>query len=81
MNKAQCWHNAAVSLSAGVAAVLSQSEKDENCLCISLVPLEELSERTLELIGTNVNGNPYGKSLPGSVDFMSITCTYLTTLP
>ncbi|KAF3855242.1 hypothetical protein F7725_023297 [Dissostichus mawsoni] len=35
-------------------------DEDEEELEVSAVPLADLMERTLELIGTNVNGNPYG---------------------
>lgn len=62
-NKSQCWHNAAAILNAGVALVLSQPKADNNCLHVSLMPLGELCGRTLELIGTNVNGNPYRKNI------------------
>ncbi|KAJ0069802.1 hypothetical protein NL108_014668, partial [Boleophthalmus pectinirostris] len=37
-----------------------QEEQQRGTLEITAVPLNELLEQTLELIGTNVNGNPYG---------------------
>lgn len=46
---------------AAVALVLRPHKDDEALLEIASVPLPELIEQTLELIGTNVNGNPYGK--------------------
>ncbi|KAJ0029089.1 hypothetical protein NQD34_004086 [Periophthalmus magnuspinnatus] len=37
-----------------------QEGQQRGALEITVVPLNELMEQTLELIGTNVNGNPYG---------------------
>ena len=62
-NKSQCWHNAAAILTCGLILVLSQVKNDSNSLQVSLMPLAELRGKTLELIGTNVNGNPYSKKI------------------
>ncbi|TRY97713.1 hypothetical protein DNTS_024696 [Danionella cerebrum] len=60
LNKQYCWHASVVHYEAGVALVLKMHEEDEGVLEISTVPLVDLMEQTLELIGTNINGNPYG---------------------
>ncbi|XP_051975915.1 uncharacterized protein C12orf29 homolog [Xyrauchen texanus] len=60
INKQYCWHASVVNYDAGVGLVLRTDEKDEGLLKIVSVPLADLMEQTLELIGTNVNGNPYG---------------------
>ncbi|XP_006633674.1 RNA ligase 1 [Lepisosteus oculatus] len=57
-NKQYCWHSSVVNYEAGVALVLRPWGEEE--LEITIVPLSELLEQTLELIGTNINGNPYG---------------------
>lgn len=62
-NRQHCWHSAVVDYEAGAALVLRPSAGDENSVEIAAVPLKELLEQTLELIGTNVNGNPYGKGI------------------
>lgn len=59
-NKQYCWHSSVVDYGAGAAVVLRPSTDDEDVLEIAAVPLADLMEETLELIGTNVNGNPYG---------------------
>ncbi|XP_071382110.1 RNA ligase 1 isoform X1 [Centroberyx affinis] len=59
-NKQYCWHSSVVEYDAGLALVLRPSAEEEDTLEITAVPLAELLEQTLELIGTNVNGNPYG---------------------
>ncbi|XP_023365080.1 uncharacterized protein C12orf29 homolog isoform X2 [Otolemur garnettii] len=43
-----------------IALVLRHHPDDPGLLEISAVPLSDLLEQTLELIGTNINGNPYG---------------------
>ncbi|XP_054023856.1 uncharacterized protein C12orf29 homolog [Dryobates pubescens] len=58
-SKQHCWHCSAVSYEAGVALVLRR-HTEPGLLEISPVPLAELLEQTLELIGTNINTNPYG---------------------
>lgn len=60
-NKQYCWHSSVVNYGAGVALILKTHGEDEGQLEIVSVPLADLMEQTLELIGTNVNGNPYGK--------------------
>lgn len=59
-NKQYCWHSSVVEHDAGMALVLKASAKTEDLMEIAMVPLADLLEQTLELIGTNVNGNPYG---------------------
>lgn len=59
-NKQYCWHSSVVDYEVGVVLVLRPTGEDEDMLEIAAVPLAELLEQTLELIGTNVNGNPYG---------------------
>ena len=59
-NKQYCWHSSVVDHDAGVALVLRVIAENEDLLEITMVPLADLLEQTLELIGTNVNGNPYG---------------------
>lgn len=58
-NKQYCWHSSVVDDQQGAALVLRPSVDDEDALELTAVPLAELLEETLELIGTNVNGNPY----------------------
>lgn len=59
-NKQYCWHSSVVNHNKGKALVLRPSANDADSLEIAAVPLADLLEQTLELIGTNVNGNPYG---------------------
>ncbi|XP_018602938.2 RNA ligase 1 isoform X1 [Scleropages formosus] len=59
-NKQYCWHASAVNYEAGTALVLKPHADNRELLEISAVPLVELLEQTLELIGTNISGNPYG---------------------
>lgn len=59
-NKQYCWHSSVVDHHTGKALVLRPSADDADTLEIAAVPLGDLLEQTLELIGTNVNGNPYG---------------------
>ncbi|CAH2277682.1 PREDICTED: uncharacterized protein C12orf29 homolog [Pelobates cultripes] len=58
--KQYCWHSCVVNYVAGVALVLKPHTEESESLEISIVPLADLLEQTLELIGTNINGNPYG---------------------
>lgn len=72
-SKPYCWHSSVVDYELGAALVLrptshnnqnnhnnhSQEEQQWSELELRAVPLNELLEQTLELIGTNVNGNPY----------------------
>ncbi|XP_061772967.1 RNA ligase 1 [Nerophis ophidion] len=59
-NKQYCWHSSVVDSSVGSALVLRPVLNNEDTLEIVALPLADLLEQTLELIGTNVNGNPYG---------------------
>ncbi|XP_069574747.1 RNA ligase 1 isoform X1 [Brachyistius frenatus] len=61
-NKQYCWHSSVVDYEVGSALVLrpGSSDDDDDVLEVAAVPLADLQEQTLELIGTNVNGNPYG---------------------
>uniref|UniRef100_A0A3Q3JU30 RNA ligase 1 n=1 Tax=Monopterus albus TaxID=43700 RepID=A0A3Q3JU30_MONAL len=59
-NKQYCWHCSVVDYEVGAALVLGPDADDEDLLEITAVPLADLMEQTLELIGTNINGNPYG---------------------
>ncbi|XP_074868265.1 RNA ligase 1 [Carettochelys insculpta] len=55
-----CWHSSVVNYEAEIALTLKCNADDPGLLEISFVPLSDLLEQTLELIGTNINGNPYG---------------------
>ncbi|KAF0040360.1 hypothetical protein F2P81_006258 [Scophthalmus maximus] len=59
-NKQYCWHSAVVDYEVGAALVLRPNADEGDVLEIAAVPLADLVEQTLELIGTSVNGNPYG---------------------
>ncbi|XP_036011865.1 RNA ligase 1 isoform X2 [Mus musculus] len=59
-SKQYCWHSSVVNYEFGIALVLRHHPDDPGVLEISAVPLSELLEQTLELIGTSINGNPYG---------------------
>ncbi|XP_063786572.1 RNA ligase 1 isoform X2 [Pseudophryne corroboree] len=59
-NKQYCWHSSAVNYELGVGIILKRHPEDPGALLIYLGYLCELLEQTLELIGTNINGNPYG---------------------
>ncbi|KAL4225756.1 hypothetical protein ACF0H5_016445 [Mactra antiquata] len=54
-----CWHLSAVDLNNNLALVLSESDTGDE-LILSCVHLSDLEGHTAELIGTNINGNPYG---------------------
>ncbi|XP_055506577.1 uncharacterized protein C12orf29 homolog isoform X2 [Leucoraja erinacea] len=58
-SKQHCWHLSSVNYETGSALVL-RLHSGKNLLEITIVPLMELLERTLELVGTHINGNPYG---------------------
>ncbi|XP_043565815.1 uncharacterized protein C12orf29 homolog [Chiloscyllium plagiosum] len=58
-SKPYCWHLSTVNYDAGLALVLRPCS-EKNLLEITVVPLMELLEQTLELVGTHINGNPYG---------------------
>jgi len=67
-----CWHNSVVDHEKQVAlilrnrnnkSILGDDSKDvDTDLEIAVVSLSELKGHTLELLGTHVNGNPYGKT-------------------
>ncbi|XP_069760419.1 RNA ligase 1 isoform X2 [Narcine bancroftii] len=57
-SKQYCWHLSAVNYETGSTLVLRPCF-GKNLLEITIVPLVELLEQTLELIGTHINGNPY----------------------
>lgn len=59
-NKQYCWHSSVVHYELELALVLKHHPDDAGLLEISAVSLSDLLEQTLELIGTNINGNPYG---------------------
>ncbi|XP_035678444.1 uncharacterized protein C12orf29 homolog [Branchiostoma floridae] len=60
-SRSHCWHLASTDLDKGVALLLQRKKDDCNkTLEVSTVRLEELLGQTLELVGTNVNANPYG---------------------
>nr|XP_006011066.1 PREDICTED: uncharacterized protein C12orf29 homolog isoform X3 [Latimeria chalumnae] len=61
-NKQYCWHSAVVNYEVGVALLLRPHS--DGGLEITMVPLTELQEQTLELIGTNINANPYANTVP-----------------
>ena len=56
------WHLSVVDLVSGYALVANYVSSDGS-LRISFCPLEKMIGSTVELIGTNVNANPYGKLL------------------
>ncbi|XP_043944361.1 uncharacterized protein C12orf29 homolog [Protopterus annectens] len=58
-SKQYCWHSSVVDYEAEVALVLRPESSEQNLLEITIVPLSDLLEQTVELIGTNVNANPY----------------------
>uniref|UniRef100_A0A8C5QP51 RNA ligase 1 n=1 Tax=Leptobrachium leishanense TaxID=445787 RepID=A0A8C5QP51_9ANUR len=58
--KQYCWHSCVVNYEAGVALVLKPREEESGSLEVCTVYLADLLEQTLELVGTNINGNPYG---------------------
>uniref|UniRef100_A0A8C6S728 RNA ligase 1 n=1 Tax=Neogobius melanostomus TaxID=47308 RepID=A0A8C6S728_9GOBI len=64
-SKQYCWHSSVVDYELRAALVLRPTSHNHQhhhqaALELRAVPLNELLEQTLELIGTNVNGNPYG---------------------
>ncbi|KAM9311657.1 RNA ligase 1 [Gastrophryne carolinensis] len=59
-NKQYCWHSCSVNYTLGLAIILKPRTEGPESLEICCVPLSDLLEQTLELIGTNINGNPYG---------------------
>nr|XP_045009507.1 uncharacterized protein C12orf29 homolog isoform X3 [Jaculus jaculus] len=59
-SKQYCWHSSVVNYEFHIALVLRLHPDESGLLEVTAVPLSELLEQTLELVGTNVNGNPYG---------------------
>ncbi|XP_002740769.1 RNA ligase 1-like [Saccoglossus kowalevskii] len=56
-----CWHSSTFDVNYGIAVVLkSSNDGNQYSMEVTIVELSELLEQTLELIGTNINGNPYG---------------------
>ena len=78
-NKQYCWHSSVVDYEIGAALVLRPSADDEDLLEIAAVPLANLLEQTLELIGTNVNGNPYGNAMR-HFHLVIYSCQYCASL-
>lgn len=68
-SKQYCWHTSVVDYEFELALVLKHHAEEPDLLEISPVPLSKLSEQTLELIGTNINANPYGKHISYSASF------------
>ncbi|KAH0616728.1 hypothetical protein JD844_028085, partial [Phrynosoma platyrhinos] len=60
-SKQYCWHTSVVNYEFELALILRHHTEEPGLLEISPVPLSSFSEHTLELIGTNINANPYGK--------------------
>lgn len=59
-SRQHCWHLAPVMLEPGLALVLRPEPGAEKMTYeVGICYLADLSECTLELIGTNINGNPY----------------------
>ncbi|XP_003221179.2 RNA ligase 1 [Anolis carolinensis] len=55
-----CWHASVVDYEFELALILKHHTEEPGFLEICPVPLSTFSEHTLELIGTNINANPYG---------------------
>jgi len=58
-SRTHCWHVTAVELEEPGVALVLQPQSDCSGLEITLRQLSDLNNCTLELIGTNVNANPY----------------------
>ena len=60
--KQYCWHHSAISDEFKLLLVLKDSgiSSDNSRLVLSVEPMSNYCGKTLELIGTNVNANPYG---------------------
>ncbi|XP_013931193.1 PREDICTED: uncharacterized protein C12orf29 homolog isoform X2 [Thamnophis sirtalis] len=59
-SKLYCWHSSAVDYEYELGLILKHHAEEPDLLEICSVPLSEFTEQTLELIGTNINANPYG---------------------
>ncbi|XP_059160637.1 RNA ligase 1-like [Physella acuta] len=58
-SRQHCWHLSAIDLNKGLALVLREDKENPEYLVIESQPLSALCGLTCELIGTNINGNPY----------------------
>jgi len=58
-SRTHCWHLTAVDLEDPGVALVLQPQSDSSGLEVTLRQLSDLDNCTLELIGTNVNANPY----------------------
>jgi len=58
-SRMHCWHLTAVDLEDPGVALVLQPQNNSSALEITLQQLAELDNCTLELIGTNINANPY----------------------
>ena len=58
-SKQHVWHLSSVDLSKGIGLFLMPITDNENMLQLTILELKSLVGSTVELIGTNVNGNPY----------------------
>ena len=58
-SRTHCWHLMTVDLEDPGVALVLQPRSDSSGLEITLVQLVDLNSCTLELIGTNINANPY----------------------
>lgn len=58
-SRQHCWHSQTVEFDSGLALVLQPYKSDKELLEITIIPLTDLLNCTMELIGTNVNANPY----------------------
>lgn len=54
-----CWHLQGVDLDSGKILVLRNSRSEDPHLEIAMVSISDYDGCTMELIGTNINGNPY----------------------
>ncbi|KAL5007468.1 hypothetical protein ScPMuIL_016274 [Solemya velum] len=59
-SRQHCWHLGAVDLDNSLGLVMREDDCYHGDLIIEARPLEELEGHTAELIGTHINGNPYG---------------------
>ncbi|CAL1529275.1 unnamed protein product [Lymnaea stagnalis] len=55
----QCWHLSAVDFKQSLALIVREAQGDAGSLVLESQPLSQLCGQTCELIGTNINGNPY----------------------
>ena len=55
------WHLSVVDFNLGIGVFLHYSNTNSD-LCVRIDSLENYLGKTLELIGSNINANPYGKN-------------------